>query len=164
MFAAVIFFSAVEPVQAADTSAPANDDLKGAKITRGDSSSIRGNNRFATRQEGESDHLLSGSSVGRNSVWYRWTAWRSGPTEADVCRSGLDTVLAVYTKDGEGGMDKVDDNDDGCSARNHRGGSLVFEAKLEETYWISVSGYSKASAGDFILRLAPALPPEGAAE
>ncbi len=56
----------------------------------------------------------------------------------------------------EGKMEKVADNDDGCSARNQRGSSFLFEAELEETYWIAVSGYSKASAGPFTLRLAPA--------
>lgn len=160
-FMAVAFFFAAGPAEA-DTAAPANDALIEAGIIGEDLSSIRGTNRFATREKAESDHILSGSSVGQSSVWYRWTAWTSGPIKADVCRSNFDTVLAVYTRNDKGKMEKVADDDDGCSVRNQRGSSVVFEAELEETYWIAVSGYSKASTGFFELRLSPAPPPEAA--
>ncbi|MBA2376337.1 MAG: hypothetical protein H0V75_09415 [Rubrobacter sp.] len=158
IFVAVFFFMAGESADAANV--PANDDMANATVIRGDTASIRGNNRFATREKDESDHIRSGASVGQNSTWHRWTAWTSGSISADVCRSKFDAVLAIYTKNDEGKMEKVADNDDGCSARNQRGSSFLFEAELEETYWIAVSGYSKASAGPFTLRLAPAPPAE----
>jgi hypothetical protein len=158
MLAVAVFLSISAPARAAE--APANDDVENAEIIRGDSASVGGNNESATREKGESDHIRSGSSPGENSVWYRWTAWKSGSTEADVCRSDFDSVVAVYTRDSRGELERIADNDDECSSPNPRGGSLVFEAKLEETYWIAVSGYSKASSGDFTLRLRPHLPPE----
>ncbi len=159
LLAAVALLSVAGPVEA-KAAAPANDAVENAEIISGDSASASGNNEFATREEGESDHIRSGSSVGQNSVWFRWTAWESGPMKADVCRSGFDNIIAVYTKDNKGKLDQVADNDDGCLSPNPRGGSVVFEAELEETYLIAVSGYSKASSGDFILRLGPSLPPE----
>lgn len=155
---AVIFFSLSGPAEA-DTVAPANDAMENATVIRGDSASVSGNNESATRENGESDHIVSGSSMGQNSVWHRWTAWTSGPIKADVCRSNFDAIITVYTKGKEGELEQVADNDDACSAPNPRGGSLGFEAELEKTYWIAVSGYSKASSGNFILKLAD-LPPE----
>lgn len=160
---AVLLFFIAAPAHANETApsnAPANDSFENAEIINGDSDSVGGNNEFATREKGESDHIRSGSSVGRNSVWFRWTAWESGSMKADVCRGGFDNVIAVYTKDSRGEFDQIADNDDECFSPNPRGGSVVFEAELEETYWIAVSGYSKASSGDFILRLRPNLPPE----
>ncbi|MGH3087147.1 MAG: hypothetical protein ACRDSJ_07500 [Rubrobacteraceae bacterium] len=141
------------PEHSMATTPPANDAFEDAIIIRGDSASVVGNNEFATREKGEADHILSGSSLGEASVWYRWTAWRSGMTRADICKSGFDTVLAVYARDDEGDLEQVADNDDGCSSRNHRGSSLTFEAKFQETYWISVSGYSESSTGNFVLSL-----------
>ncbi len=159
LIAAVAFLYVAGPVEA-EGAAPANDAAENAEIINGDSASVSGNNEFATREKGESDHIRSGSSVGRNSVWFRWTAWESGPMKADVCRSGFDNVIAVYTKDSRGEFDQIADNDDGCLSPNLRGGSVVFEAELEKTYWIAVSGYSKVSSGNFVLRLRPYLPPE----
>lgn len=161
VFVAAIFFMAGESASAtaAPANAPANDDMANATVITGDAALVRGNNRFATREKDESDHIISGASLGQNSAWFRWTAWTSGPISADVCRSKFDAVLAIYTKNDEGKMEKVADNDDGCTTRNPRGSSLIFEAEFEETYWISVSGYSKTSVGPFILRLAPAPPP-----
>ncbi|MBA2691271.1 MAG: hypothetical protein H0U65_02085 [Rubrobacter sp.] len=160
VFVSLAFLLMTESAGAVDATPPANDHIEDAEIIRGNSAILRSDNRLATRERGELDHILSGSSVGQNSVWYRWTAWTSGPMEADVCQSGFDTILAVYTKDEKGNLDQVADNDDGCSTRNERGSSVVFEAELEETYWIVVSGYSKASAGVFHLKLAQASPPD----
>lgn len=156
LFTVAAMFLTARP---ADATAPANDSLERAEIIRGDSASIPGENRLATRESGELDHIKSGSSLGQNSVWFRWTAWTSGSMKADVCRSNFDTILAIYTKDEKGNLDPVADNDDACSSRNIRGSSVVFEARMEETYWIAVSGYSKASNGSFTLRLSPAFPP-----
>jgi hypothetical protein len=143
------------PARAANAVPPANDAEEKAEVIKGDSLFVRGDNTSATRERGESDHILSGVSVGENSVWYRWTAWKSGPFEVNVCESRPDTVLAVYEKQARGKLKKLADNDDGCFTGNQRGSSLVFEAEFEETYLIAVSGYSKASEGPFTLRLAP---------
>lgn len=159
LLAAAALFFVAGPVEA-EAVAPANDAVENAEIIKGESASVSGNNEFATREEGESDHIRSGSSMGRNSVWFRWTARESGSMKADICRSGFDSVIAVYTKDSRGKLDQIADNDDGCFSSNPRGGSVVFEAKREETYLIAVSGYSKASSGSFVLRLGPNSPPE----
>lgn len=152
LLAAVALLSVAGPVEA-EGAAPANDTMESAEIISGDSASVSGNNKFATREKGEPDHIRSGSSTGEHSVWFRWTAWESGSMKADVCRGGFDSVVAVYTKDSRGELEKLADNDDGCFSPNARGGSVVFGAEFEETYWISVSGYSKASSGNFLLRL-----------
>lgn len=141
------------PAVAAEAATPANDDLGSARALEGEHAVASGSNKLATREKGEPDHLASGSSMGQKSVWYRWTADEGGTVEANACESNFDTILAVYARDDAGELEQLADNDDGCSSRNQRGSALEFDVEAGETYWVSVSGYSGASAGGFRLRL-----------
>jgi hypothetical protein len=53
-----------------------------------------GFNWNATKEVGEPDHV---GDPGGASVWYRWTAPKSGHTEIGACGGLFDTLLAVYT-------------------------------------------------------------------
>ncbi|HST68123.1 MAG TPA: hypothetical protein VLI94_00520 [Solirubrobacterales bacterium] len=93
-------------------------------------------NRFATEQAGEPDHA---GDAGGSSVWFKWTAPRSGPVSVDTCGSGFDTLLAVYTGGTIAGLTPVQSNDNGsgwCSPRS----KLSFEAVANATYRIAVDG------------------------
>jgi hypothetical protein len=93
-------------------------------------------NRFATEQAGEPEH--AGESGG-SSVWFKWTAPRTGPVSVDTCEGDFDSLLAVYTGATLAGLTPVASNDDGpgnCAP----GSSLSFEAVANTTYRIAVDG------------------------
>jgi hypothetical protein len=93
-------------------------------------------NRFATQQSGEPDHA---GDAGGSSVWFKWTAPRSGVVSVDTCGSDLDTVLGVYTGSSLGALTPVAGNDDGsgsCAPQS----KLAFTAVANTTYRIAVDG------------------------
>jgi hypothetical protein len=93
-------------------------------------------NRFATKQLGEPDHA---GGAGGSSVWFKWTAPRSGTVSVDTCDSGFDTLLAVYTGAKLGSLSEVASNDEGggsCAPRS----KLSFAAVANTTYRIAVDG------------------------
>lgn len=87
----------------AETPSPANDNF--ADATPVETSSWEGEGKTfysagaagfnwnATKEAGEPDHV--GDSGGA-SVWYRWTAPKSGYTEIGACGSLTDTLLGLY--------------------------------------------------------------------
>ncbi|MDQ2629729.1 MAG: hypothetical protein M3Y75_01960 [Actinomycetota bacterium] len=95
-----------------------------------------GSNRFTTQQSGEPDHA---GDAGGSSVWFKWTAPRSGTVSVDTCGSSVDTVLAVYTGSALGALTPVQSNDDGsgsCAPQSR----LTFAAVANTTYRIAVDG------------------------
>jgi Divergent InlB B-repeat domain len=99
-----------------------------------------GSNRFATKQVGEPDH--AGSSGGA-SVWFKWTAPRSGPVSVSTCGSSFDTLLAVYTGASFGSFTQVQSNDDG-SGKCGPQSKLSFDAVANVVYKIAVDGKAGA--------------------
>ncbi|HET6998890.1 MAG TPA: hypothetical protein VFI03_09890 [Solirubrobacterales bacterium] len=93
-------------------------------------------NRFTSKQSGEPDHA---GDAGGTSVWFKWTAPRSGEVSVDTCDSSFDTLLAVYTGAALGGLTPVGSNDDGsgkCAPQS----KLTFEAVENAVYRIAVDG------------------------
>ena len=93
-------------------------------------------NRFATKQSGEPDHA---GDKGGSSVWFKWTAPRSGTVSADTCGSDFDTLLAVYTGAKLEWLAPVASNDDGsgiCAPQSR----VTFEAVANTVYRIAVDG------------------------
>jgi hypothetical protein len=105
-------------------------------------------NRFARKQVGEPDHA---GDAGGSSIWFKWTAPRSGAVSIDTCDADFDTLLAVYTGGALGFLTPVASNDDGggsCSP----GSKLSFDAAANATYRIAVDGGSGAQ-GTFALSI-----------
>jgi Divergent InlB B-repeat domain len=130
--------------------APANDDFGNAHPLGGKLpvTAIELSNRFATKQAGEPDHAGDGGGA---SVWFKWTAPRSGTVSADTCEGDFDSLLAVYTGGAFGTLTPVQSNDDGggsCSPRSR----LSFAAVGGTTYRIAVDGKGGAE-GTFALHL-----------
>jgi hypothetical protein len=113
---------------------PANDDFSAAADLGGDGGTVSGDNRYATLEAGEPDH---GQYSGR-SVWYRWTAPSSGPATFDLCESSFDTILAVYTGVGVGGLTRVAADDNGCP--DYYGARISFIATGGQEYRIAAVG------------------------
>src|SRR5438034_3792245 len=90
--------------------APSNDNFAAAGELPEDSGSIEGDNRYATHEPGEPEHGPYGSA----SVWYRWTAPSTGPATFELCDSGFDTLLAVYTGARVDGLTPVVQDDNDC--------------------------------------------------
>jgi hypothetical protein len=105
-------------------------------------------NRFATKQAEEPDPA---GDAGGSSVWFKWTAPRSGAVSIDTCDADFDTLLAVYAGSALGSLTPVASNDDGggsCSP----GSKLSFDAVANTTYRIAVDGGGGAQ-GTFALSI-----------
>ncbi len=120
---------------------PANDDFALAHSLGGASTATAfTSNRFASKQPLEPAHA---GAAGGASLWFKWTAPRSGAVSLDSCGSGIDTLLAVYTGSALGALSQVAANDDAsgkCSPRS----KLSFEAVANAVYRIAVDGKSGA--------------------
>ncbi|MGN6201911.1 MAG: InlB B-repeat-containing protein [Solirubrobacterales bacterium] len=130
--------------------AAANDDFSDA-LTLGGQLPVDWelqSNRFATGQAGEPEHA---GEAGGSSVWFKWTAPRSGTVNIDTCESDFDTLLAVYTGATLAGLTPVQSNDEGpgnCAP----GSSLSFGAIASTTYRIAADGKGGAQ-GTFELHI-----------
>ena len=71
------------------TPPPANDAFAGPIAISGAPLSIRASNVNATRQTGE--------PAGTTSVWYEWTAPKTGPVTVTTDGSLFDTTLGAYS-------------------------------------------------------------------
>ena len=60
---------------------PPNDNFANALVLAGNSGSLTGTNRDATKEPGEPNHA---GGPGGASIWYRWTAPNSGQVTFDT--------------------------------------------------------------------------------
>jgi lysophospholipase L1-like esterase len=131
---------------------PGNDRLADAYTTYG--GEYFGSTSYAAREPGEPQHA---GDAGAHSVWYRWTATKTGDTTVKTCSASttFDTLLAVYTGADVGALTPVAANDDseGCGGDGKRS-RLVFHATAGTSYVIAVDGKAAAS-GTFALSLTP---------
>ncbi|RKQ87756.1 carboxypeptidase family protein [Solirubrobacter pauli] len=129
------------------TPRPDNDDFAEAPgIGR---MSLDASNENATAQAGEPQHA---GQVGGRSVWYAWTANRSGDVRIAICKAEFDTLLAVYRGSALGSLTEVARNDDSdrCGAGATRS-ALTFAATAGTRYLIAVDGKAGAQ-GAFTLQ------------
>ncbi|RKQ88105.1 Ig-like protein group 3 [Solirubrobacter pauli] len=127
--------------------APANDDIAFAAPMAG-SGAVAGTTSAASTEPGEPQH--AGLTGGR-SVWFHWTPARTGPVSLDTCGSGLDALLAVYTRSGTA-LTPVVADDNGCGTTAAR---VTFTATAGQEYYVAVDGKNGAE-GEFLLWLPPA--------
>lgn len=133
--------------------APANDDWAGAiALNSAESVQATGTNLHATLQTGEP--ALPGVP-GVSSVWYRWTAPRSGRFQAAVFSFAFDTVLGVYSGSTVGSLQLVASNDD--SSETNTDSLCTFQAVAGTTYSIKVDTKDTMRAGAFVFTLTDSL-------
>jgi hypothetical protein len=147
-------FTYLEPAQ--------NDAFASATIITGEAYvSAATGNVAATREMAEPAHAVSG---GAKSVWWRWTAARSGWVQVDTQDSNFDTVLAVYQGNTLSTLVEVASNDDTEHAAFKWKSRLNFNATAGTTYSIAVDGFfypldNLTTSGIVRLRLQQNRPP-----
>ena len=123
---------------------PVNDDLANAVSLAGDEGQITGENFNATLETDEPVHIDKSID---NSVWWQWTAQRSGALTLDTIGSNFDTILEVYRLVPDDFLEPIAADDDGGSDYLSK---VACEATIGQTYYISVSG-AGGQSGDIVL-------------
>ncbi len=110
-----------------------NDDFAESVLLSGNSGSVTGSNRGATRQTNEPVHA---GIFGTNSIWFSWTATNTEAITFDTVGSGFDTLLAIYTGAELNGLTLV--TSDNNSAGQIGWSRVTFSATNGVTYHIAV--------------------------
>lgn len=127
------------------TNPPPNDAFASATVLSGESVTVLGDTRCATKQAGETTHA---NNSGGNSIWYRWTAPYTGPATVSLLGSSFDTLLAVYRGAtlASLGTTIVDHNDDFDTSTLQS--QVSFNATAGTTYRIAADGYNGGEGAD----------------
>ena len=132
---------------------PANDQFADRLSVVGLDFHLNQTNANATRETDEPNH--AGNAGGR-SIWWNWTAPRSGTVTVDTRGSDVDTVLGIYRGNGLGSLVSVASNDD-----DPTGGVtsyLSFPVEVSERYEIAVDTFG-GSSGKIHLNLVTSIRP-----
>jgi len=142
-------------LNAAVAASPANNNFAARQAVSGESTTVYGLNIGATKETGEPAH--AGNSGGK-SIWYSWTAPRSGMVEVTTAKSittsgvSWNTLLAVYTGTSLPLLVLVaSNNDSGIVDDGTATSRLLFNATAGSVYQIAVDGYNGAAG---LVRLA----------
>jgi hypothetical protein len=141
--AVALFVAALLLPATASAAVPINDDFAAAipLFDRGRNDNAQGDTREATREPGEPAH--GGFTTGA-SIWFRWTAWLSGPAKVYPCSGSFHPVIAVYTGSSLGSLTSVGTPSDigptGEFCTLGGKGGVAFEAVAGQTYSIAVDG------------------------
>lgn len=122
------------------------DMFEDAELVDDECGQVFGDNSEATCQDGEP---YSVEHPGRRSLWFCWTAPRSGLVSMEIVDGDFDTVLGVYQGADVADLIEVAYDDDGSDRGNLS--KLAFDAIEGEEYFIYVAGYSEGSYGWFEL-------------
>lgn len=118
---------------------PANDDAANRLVITGPEGSVTGFNLGASKEPGETAHA---TEVGGTSVWFQWTAPRSGFVDFNTSGSGFDTVMAVYTNASLSTNSlPVAANDDDAQGGGLQTSRAWFYALEGMNYYIAVDGF-----------------------
>jgi subtilisin len=124
-----------------DSPAPSNDYFTDPQILSGNSVTVDGSTRLATREFDEPDHYTTTPDsfwwYGEHSVWYSWTAPSSGQVEMNTCEANIDSILAVYTGSNISALNRVADDKNACPGGTRS--KVTFNATAGTTYRIAVA-------------------------
>ena len=145
-----------------DSPAPSNDYFTDPQMLSGNSVTVDGSTRLATREFGEPDHYTTTPDgfwwYGEHSVWYSWTAPSSGPVEMNTCQANIDSILAVYTGSDISTLNRVADDRNSCP--EVYGSKVTFNATAGTTYRIAVADTGAENSEDtFTLKIIDRTPP-----
>ncbi|MBI5766349.1 MAG: PQQ-binding-like beta-propeller repeat protein [Verrucomicrobia bacterium] len=129
-------------------SVPANDAFATPVALTGSSDLVLATNANCTRETGEPRIL---TFTGGTSLWYRWTAPRSGRFQFAATSTDFDPLLAVYTGDALTSLSLVTANDNLSTTTGVTAALCTVEAVAGTTYRISVD--AKSAVGSFALTL-----------
>ena len=122
------------------TGAPQNDNFASAAPMPEDGGEYVGTNEGATAETGEPNHGHSTVGEAVHSIWYQWTATKSGQTKISTCGSDFDTRVGVYTGSAVNALTEVAWNEDGndASCTNPKFAVVTFNATAGTTYFFAV--------------------------
>ena len=123
---------------------PANDDFADASSIGGESGRETGTNMGAGIEDDEPLYFYVESTA---TVWWRWTAPKSGSFSFSTQGSNFDTWLGVYTGSAVEALEPLAEDDDGGEGSTS---IVTFDAVAGTTYYIAVGGYDD-SVGDIVL-------------
>lgn len=125
---------------------PANDDFANAAAVVCDDV-VAGSTSLATLDEDDAPDG-GGADLDAPNTWYSYDSSSEGAADVTVslCGSSYDTSILVYTGT-SGNLTFVAGNDDFCGLQSE----TTFAADGTQTYYITVTGFSAASTGDYTL-------------
>lgn len=135
---------------------PINDNFANAAVLTGDSSRATVNNISATAETGEPSILKYAPAA---SVWYKWTASRSGQFQVSAFSYDFDTVLAVYTGTALDHLTLVTANDDTDPSANlyNLDSRCTFNATAGTTYYFQADTTIPSIRGSLTLTITDSL-------
>lgn len=144
LFAATVAICATTAIAASPASAapPPNDNFANATTLASVTSvPITGTNAEATEEPGEELCCFT-----QKTVWYKWTAPKTGNYRLDLCASSFDTYLRVFTGTAVNAVSDVKSNNDdpGCGPDGKRS-RLAFIAFVGTEYKIQIGGATAAT-------------------
>ena len=123
------------------TARPFNDDFAQRGIFAGETGLARSSAQLSTREVGEPVHA---GTPGNGSLWWTWTAPRSGAVTIDTTESAIDTLLAIYTGAAVSALTQVVVNDD--ESGTLKTSRVSFNAIAGTAYQIAVDSKGPANA------------------
>lgn len=136
-------------------SAPTNDDFAGAtSLPSAESFQVSGTNLHGSVQKSEPAILDQPAAA---SVWYRWTAPRTGRFQAAAFSFTFDTILGIYTGSDIASLTHVASGDDTGVEGSNTDALATFKATEGITYMIKVDSKDPLRLGAFMLTLTDSL-------
>ncbi len=129
---------------------PANDAFASPVILQGISTHLQATNSRCTVEAGEP--RISGYAGG-TSLWYRWTAPRSGRFQISAVSSDFDPIVAVYTGTSLSGLAPVDPALNSGANDKSNGATWTINATAGMTYAIAVDSKTASGVGQFTVSL-----------
>ena len=123
---------------------PPNDNFANATVlASGTSATITGTNVEATTESGEPLCCFIDKTV-----WYRWTAPKTGKYRVDLCASNFNTFLKVFKGTAVNALENVaeSNNDPGCGPDGSRS-RLTFVALAGQRYELQMGSNGGSGAG-----------------
>ena len=133
---------------------PANDAFANPVALAGLSDGVTATNANCTKETGEPRIL---NFAGGTSLWYRWTAPRSGRFQFAAVSNDFDPLLAVYTGSALASLTLVASNDNSGPANSQTSSLCPVEVVAGLTYLITVDSKTVSAVGTFTLTLSDAL-------
>ena len=139
--------------------APSNDHFATPVVLSGPSAHVTATNTLCTREPDEPRIL---NNAGGTSLWYRWTAPKTGRFQVAVFTVDFDPLVAVYTGSSLNALSLVAANDNTGYDGSQRQSLCTIEAVAGTTYQITLDAKPVTSAGasntgEFTLNLVDSL-------
>ncbi|MSU22899.1 MAG: hypothetical protein EXS32_03650 [Opitutus sp.] len=129
-------------------SVPANDAFSAPVTLSGQSASATATNANCTRETGEPRIL---GFAGGTSLWYRWTAPRSGQFQVAATSNDFDPLLAVYSGTALNALTLVASSDNTGTSNSQTASLCSIIATAGTTYLLTVDSKSTSSLGQFTI-------------